>query len=362
MARNKRKKIKDKDKLKDIRKQAKKRWRNKKAQEKALKNATALKPASPVNDEKAKEACDRTEEKSIEPKLHSKTSTVPVRNQRVNEEETKKACERRDEKSAEPKQRSKTASSVKEINPVEIVRTEKSLGCGTFGVCYLAYYRNITVAVKEYRMKSKSVDEVKRALLHEARMINHLGDHRNVPLLFGAVTKGEKLQLITQFHGEKGESVTLSKAFKKKKLDKPQWLDILKRICEGLSHVHNRQILHNDLKSNNVLLEKQMESQWNPVIIDFGKARFITDPKPIMSLTASSQESYKRRYPHIAPEIVAGSGRQSVSSDVFSLGKILLEILNSLPTATATSLKISKRAILDNPGKRPSIDQILAVL
>lgn len=239
MARNKRKKIKDKDKLKDIRKQAKKRWRNKKAQEKALKNATALKPASPVNDEKAKEACDRTEEKSIKPKLHSKTSTVPVRNQRVNEEETKKACERRDEKSAEPKQRSKTASFVKEINPVEIVRTEKSLGCGTFGVCYLAYYRNITVAVKEYRMKSKSVDEVKRALLHEARMINHLGDHRNVPLLFGAVTKGEKLQLITQFHGEKGESVTLSKAFKKKKLDKPQWLDILKRICEGLSHVHN---------------------------------------------------------------------------------------------------------------------------
>lgn len=362
MARNKRKKIKDKDKLKNIRKQAKKRWRNKKAQEKALKNATALKPASPVNDEKAKEACDRTEEKSIEPKLHSKTSTVPVRNQRVNEEETKKACERRDEKSAEPKQRSKTASSVKEINPVEIVRTEKSLGCGTFGVCYLAYYRNITVAVKEYRMKSKSVDEVKRALLHKARMINHLGDRWNVPLLFGAVTKGEKLQLITQFHGEKGESVTLSKAFKKKKLDKPQWLDILKRICEGLSHVHNRQILHNDLKSNNVLLEKQMESQWNPVIIDFGKARFITDPKPIMSLTASSQESYKRRYPHIAPEIVAGSGRQSVSSDVFSLGKILLEILNSLPTATATSLKISKRAILDNPGKRPSIDQILAVL
>ena len=165
MARNKRKKIKDKDKLKTIRKQARKRWRNKKAQEKASKNATAFKPASPVNDEKAKQDCHhRIEEKSPEPKLHSKASTVPVRNERVNEEETKKACERREEKSAEPKQRSKTASFLKEINPVEIVRAEKSLGCGTFGVCYLAYYRNITVAVKEYRMKSKSVDEVKRAL------------------------------------------------------------------------------------------------------------------------------------------------------------------------------------------------------
>ena len=84
--------------------------------------------------------------------------------------------------------------------------------------------------------------------------------------------------------------------------------------------VHNLQIVHSDLKSNNVPLEKQMESQWNPVIIDFGKARFITDPKPLMSLMASSQESYKRRYLHIAPENVAGSGQLSVLS-VFFLRK-----------------------------------------
>ena len=193
-------------------------------------------------------------------------------------------------------------------------------------------------------------------------MINHLGDHRNLRLLFGAVTKGEKLKLVTQIHGEKEQSLILSTAIKKKKLDKPLWLGIVKGICEGLRHVHTRKILHNDLKSNNVVLEKQDEVQWNPVIIDFVKARFITDPKPLMSLTASSQELYKRRYPHIAPEIVAGSGRQSITSDIFSLGKILFAILDLLPTATAISLRVAKRAILDNPGKRPSIDELIAVL
>lgn len=96
--------------------------------------------------------------------------------------------------------------------------------------------------------------------------------------------------------------------------------------------MHDRHMLHNDFKSNNVLLEKQKELQWNPVIIDFGKARFIADSKPLMSLTASSQKSYKRRNPHIAPEIVAGSGRQSISSDVYSLGKIVLDILDLLPS------------------------------
>ena len=104
---------------------------------------------------------------------------------------------------------------------MEIVQTEISLGCSTFGGCYLAYYRNITVAVQEYSMKPKSVDEVKHALLHKARMINHLGDHRIVQLLFGAVTKEEQWQLLTKKKKKKGESVTL---------DKPQWLDILKLI------------------------------------------------------------------------------------------------------------------------------------
>ena len=249
MARNKRKNIKDKEKLKNIREQARKRWRNKKAQEKALKNATALKPASPVIDEKAKQASDRLEEKSAKPILHSNTSGVPIHNQRVSEEKTIQACEP-EEKSTEPKQRSKTTSAVKEMNPVKIVRTEKSLGSGTFGVCYLAYYRNITVAVKEYKMKSRSVDEVKRALLHEARMINHLGDHRNVPLLFGAVTKGEKLQLVTQFHGEKGKSVTLSTALKKKKLDQCEQYRHLRNCLKMSGFLTSRKLLYKQTKFN----------------------------------------------------------------------------------------------------------------
>ena len=170
MARNKRKKIKDKDNMKTVRKEAKKRWRNKKAQEKALKNAAALEPAGPVNDLRAKYDLGITQ-----------------------------ACECKQEKPSQSKKREKS-SEVKEINPVEIVRTKKSLGCGTFGVCYLAYYRSIVVAVKKFRMNlNKSRSEVKRDLLREARIVNHLGDHRYLPFLFGAVVKGEQLMLITQF-------------------------------------------------------------------------------------------------------------------------------------------------------------------
>ena len=42
---------------------------------------------------------------------------------------------------------------VKEISHNEVVRTEKWLGSTTFGSCYLAYYRGLVVAVKEFHLQ-----------------------------------------------------------------------------------------------------------------------------------------------------------------------------------------------------------------
>lgn len=118
---------------------------------------------------------------------------------------------------------------------------------------------------------------MKKEVRHEAKMISHLKDHRGVPLLFGIVTKSEPLCLMTKFHGHEDKSVTLSNFIKKKKLDKPTWIGILKDTIKALDHIYSGGILHNDLKSNNVVME-QRENEWNPVIIDFGKAHFFPIP------------------------------------------------------------------------------------
>ena len=113
------------------------------------------------------------------------------------------------------------------------------------------------------------------------------------------------------------------------------------------------------------MVMEQREQEWNPVIsviIDFGKARFISDPKPVMSLRQVQQEEYRKRYPHIAPEIVDGSGRQSHASDIYSLSKIVLALLDLLPTATSKSLRVAKSALCEKPDKRPSLKDMLAAL
>ena len=143
--------------------------------------------------------------------------------------------------------------------------------------------------VKEFRLRSEpsSVAERKREVDHEANMISHVGDHRGLPLLFGVNTKPIPLKLITQFHGHKNQSVTLKRGLK---FDSPSWLTILRSIIEALGHVHKAGVLQNDLKSNGIVLEKR-EQVWNPVTIDSGKTEFITKPRPLMSLSASTQDT-----------------------------------------------------------------------
>ena len=326
--------MKDKDNLKKIREEARKRWRNKRTAVKALKNLNKG-VITGKNERKESSASRELPEEA--------------------------AC-RNPELSNQSRSLSRVASMhVKKIYPSLIVRTEKFLGCGTFGNCYLAYYRDIVVAVKELRSRKVSLECLKKEVRHEVKMINHLEDHRGIPLLFSVVTKSEPLRLVTKFHGQKDKGLTLHRAMRKEKLDKPCWLGILKNILEALGHIHSCGILHNDLKSNNVIME-QREGEWNPVIIDFGKARFVSDPKPAMSLTASQQQEYRKRYPHVAPEIVSGRGRQSVLSDIFSIGKIVVLVLDLLPTATGRSIRLAKRAISEDPVKRPSLMELLAGL
>lgn len=330
MARNKRKNVKDKDRIKQIRKEARKRWRNKKANEKALKNAQKDAIAGPHCAKKSNQAAGLTGETTRTHQEPPKTRVVLQRH-------------------------------VKEIDPSLVVRSEKFLGSGSFGNCYLAYYRDVVVAVKEYKKGKCSLDYLKREVRHEAKMINQLDDHRGVPLLFGIVTKSEPLLLITKFHGMKQKSYTLYALIKKKKLEKPTWVIILKNLVDALDHIHSCGILHNDLKSNNVVLEYR-DQQWNPVIIDFGKARYITDPKPLLSMKAEKQKDYRQKFPHIAPEIVNGTNRQTIYSDIYSMGKIVLAVLDLLPTATAKSIKVAQSATCEDPTKRPTLKELSAAL
>ena len=167
------------------------------------------------------------------------------------------------------------------------------------------------------KRRAKSIKEserCKKEIIHEANVLNSLGDNEGLPLLLGVCTETEPYSLVIQFYGRGEESLTLHKAIKEKMLTKTSTVDTFVRICNTLEFIHTKGYLHNDLKTNNVLLERGIDG-FCPIIIDFGKSR------PI----AKSVQGGQRRLSsadYIAPEVRNGL-KETTASDVYSLGKML---------------------------------------
>jgi tRNA A-37 threonylcarbamoyl transferase component Bud32 len=192
------------------------------------------------------------------------------------------------------------------------------IGSGTFGDCFLADYHGIKVVVKEMKRRDQPLKETewcKKEASHEAKVLNSLGDHEGLLFLLGICREKEPYSLVTQFHGSREESLTLHNTIQSKKLNKIMTSETFTRISTTLEYIHSKGYLHNDLESNNVLLERRNDC-FRPVIIDFGKS------KQIAKVGQSSRNSKIRRADYIAPEVRNGF-KETTANDVYSLGKML---------------------------------------
>lgn len=92
-------------------------------------------------------------------------------------------------------------------------------------------------------------------------------------------------------------------------------------LNEALSLLHKNQIIHRDLKPNNILLRNT--DPLNLVLVDFGVSSVIADDMTKVLTTL------KGTYAYTAPEVMSGYIGKEV--DYFSLGMIVLELLNKNP-------------------------------
>jgi len=93
-------------------------------------------------------------------------------------------------------------------------------------------------------------------------------------------------------------------------------ISIAKQVCEGLSEAHRLGVIHRDLKSNNIMLDKE----GNVRIMDFGIARSLE----AKGITGAGIMIGTPEY--MSPEQVEGKDVDQ-RSDIYSLGIILYEML-----------------------------------
>ena len=242
----------------------------------------------------------------------------------------------------------------------------RSIGSGTFGNCYLGKYRGISVVIKEYKDLSNSrnnshhdsLSRLQMEAKHEARVLRKLGDHPGIPLLFGVSLKEVPVSIVLKFHGDDEESLTVFKAAKNEKVsEQKEWNRILHDTANALEHIHGCGFAHNDLKANNVVLEKRQDKCLHPVIIDFGKSVAFSKAKNPVPKPSYLKDQYKNSY--IAPELIDGTGKPSINSDVYSLAFMIKSFYGILKFK---SIGIVKDGLSTVAAKRPSVSEVKAAL
>ena len=248
------------------------------------------------------------------------------------------------------------------------------VGRGSFGIVKVQVYHGIKVAVKEYLARC-----VEHDVRREAAFLSHLC-HPFLPLLIGICTRQMPLRLVTQFHGVKSlNALTLWKELQTHQVIAAGsgWLILTGQLMEALRYLHmEAKCVHNDIKPDNILItaaEQDLPStsradlpdfQYQIVLIDFGKATTIRQ-KCCLQLTQDERAVYKRKYPHIAAEVIDGITSYSAKSDMFSVGRVLQKVAAekryfNLPDEVQEQLTdMHERCISLEYDKRPEAEQLL---
>jgi len=208
------------------------------------------------------------------------------------------------------------------VGPYEILDT---LGSGGMGTVYLARDVRLArkVALKFIRSdhSTSGDDDTQQRLLHEARAASVL-NHPNVCHVYDVGGEGRDSWIAMEYvEGAPLASIVQSKG----RLPPGDVIHLGRQIAGALAHAHERGILHRDLKTANIVCDRE----GRPKILDFGIAgRLVQEiaTEVTRSATHADSAAFAGTLPYMAPEVIRGSA-QDARSDLWSLGVVLFELL-----------------------------------
>ena len=187
------------------------------------------------------------------------------------------------------------------------------IGEGGFGQVCRGRWGSVEVAIKRLHLKSLT-ERTEEALMGEAKTMAALR-HPNVIRFYGLCMEPGRYSIVMEL-APKGSLYQLLHS----KSDLPWKIrySIAMDIGAGLQYLHDKAIVHRDLKSLNVLLDGNLRAQ----LTDFGLAQVKIETK---TTTAQPEKSVGTR-PWMAPELFGLRPKYSFESDIYAYGMTLWEI------------------------------------
>jgi serine/threonine protein kinase/tetratricopeptide (TPR) repeat protein len=233
----------------------------------------------------------------------------------------------------------------------ERFRVTGLIGQGGMGEVYEArddYIQNI-VALKIARPTQEPLDRVEarwRRELTLSRKVTHSGVCRVHDLARHRSDSGEELLLLTM---ERVFGDSLADRLRDCRLTLDETLSIATQIGEALDAAHAQEVLHRDVKPDNILIEPREAGGLRAVLTDFGLARPVSD-KDAAPVTRSGM--FAGTIGYIAPEVLLRQPPTPLS-DLYSFAVVVSEMLKVAVAEQPPRLKaIMARATSHEPSAR----------
>ena len=228
-----------------------------------------------------------------------------------------------------------------EIKFEELVFPEDALiGSGAFGEVKKAFWRKTLVSVKTLKAEALNIEKQVKPFIEEYNLLRQLR-HPNILLYLGGNITTPPYFLVTEYY-ENGNLFQFLHGKDAPDLEDVERLNLALEIAQGINYLHsfNPPILHRDLKSLNILLDKNFVAK----IADFGWAR----------LRDEHMTKLRGTFQWMAPEVITNEN-YTEKADVYSFGIILWEFWSKEPPYKGIKAKEVGIKVKNNKNFRPTI-------
>lgn len=227
--------------------------------------------------------------------------------------------------------------------PSEFYKIKYKIGKGCFGKVYLAtqILTGCDVALKVISKTNMKNKDSRRKIEKEVAILKLVNQDHSIIKLFEVFEDESSVYLVFEYlpNGD------LVQFFKKRPLfDEEELSPFYYKILKGIRHLHKNQILHRDIKLDNILLDRNLQ----PKVCDFGISSIVEKNKRIYDTGGTPA--------YLAPEVIKAEGFVCEKSDVWSLG-VLLYLLNyGIVPFKANDMQVLYNKIISGVFKFPEND------